>query len=194
MTLRQRLDVVGILHDQSAAVAVDQETVSRGDGGTQQSSAQIVRAGHVAETGNGVDHERRARQPRRYRTVQHRLDRDVMGKIRPQTPIDADDLTQRRELAQRIVTVPVETQPMKRAEMVAVYSGTAPIEAQDEAQVVAKVGGEVRQIYVEEGDFVKEGALLARLDGDRLRLTLAQQDANLKKLERDYKRTLGDAS
>jgi membrane fusion protein (multidrug efflux system) len=55
---------------------------------------------------------------------------------------------------------------------------------------VAKVGGEVRQIYVEEGDAVQAGQLLARLDGDRLRLTLAQQDANLKKLERDYKRTL----
>ena len=54
--------------------------------------------------------------------------------------------------------------------MVAVYSGTAPIEAHDEAVVVAKVGGEVRQIYVEEGDTVKAGQVLARLDGDRLRL------------------------
>jgi membrane fusion protein (multidrug efflux system) len=86
--------------------------------------------------------------------------------------------------------VPVETQPLKRAEMVAVYSGTAPIEAHEEAVVVAKVGGEVRQIYVEEGDAVQPGQILARLDGDRLRLTLAQTDANLRKLERDYKRTL----
>jgi membrane fusion protein, multidrug efflux system len=87
-------------------------------------------------------------------------------------------------------TVPVETQPLKRAEMIAVYSGTAPIEAHEEAVVVAKVGGEVRQIYVEEGDAVQPGQVLARLDGDRLRLTLAQTDANLRKLERDYKRTL----
>ena len=87
-------------------------------------------------------------------------------------------------------TVPVEVQPLKRAEMVAVYSGTAPIEAHDEATVVAKVGGEVRQIFVEEGDTVQAGQVLARLDGDRLRLTLAQTEANLRKLERDYKRTL----
>jgi len=87
-------------------------------------------------------------------------------------------------------TVPVEVQPLKRAEMVAVYSGTAPIEAHEEATVVAKVGGEVRQIFVEEGDTVQAGQVLARLDGDRLRLTLAQTDANLRKLERDYKRTL----
>jgi membrane fusion protein (multidrug efflux system) len=92
--------------------------------------------------------------------------------------------------ADKQTAVPVETQAVKRGEMVAVYSGTAPIEAHDEALVVAKVGGEVRQIYVEEGDFVQAGQLLARLDGDRLRLTLAQTDANLRKLERDYKRTL----
>jgi membrane fusion protein, multidrug efflux system len=94
------------------------------------------------------------------------------------------------DAADKATAVPVEVQPLKRAEMVAVYSGTAPIEAHEEAIVVAKVGGEVRQIYVEEGDAVQPGQLLARLDGDRLRLTLAQTDANLRKLERDYKRTL----
>ncbi len=77
---------------------------------------------------------------------------------------------------------------MRRAEMVAVYSGTAPIEAHDEAVVVAKVGGEVRQIYVEEGDTVKAGQVLARLDGDRLRLEVAESEAKLRKLERDYTR------
>ena len=92
--------------------------------------------------------------------------------------------------AEKVAAVPVETQPLKRAEMVAVYSGTAPIEAHEEAQVVAKVGGEVRQIFVEEGDTVREGQMLARLDGDRLRLELAKTDANLKKLDRDYRRTL----
>jgi len=86
--------------------------------------------------------------------------------------------------------VPVEVQPLRRAAMVAVYSGTAPIEAHEEAEVVAKVAGEVRQIYVEEGDAVQAGQLLARLDGDRLRLNVAQTEANLRKLERDYKRQL----
>jgi len=102
------------------------------------------------------------------------------GKAKEKEDADAD----------KDATVPVEVQPLKRAEMVAVYSGTAPIEAHEEATVVAKVGGEVRQIFVEEGDTVQAGQVLARLDGDRLRLTLAQTDANLRKLERDYKRTL----
>ena len=87
-------------------------------------------------------------------------------------------------------TVPVEVQPLRRAAMVAVYSGTAPIEAHEEAGVVAKVGGEVHQLLVEEGDMVVAGQVLARLDGDRLRLDLAEIEANLRKLERDYKRQL----
>lgn len=86
--------------------------------------------------------------------------------------------------------VPVEVQPLRRAPIVAVYSGTAPIEAHEEAEVVAKVGGEVRQLFVEEGDAVKAGQIMARLDGDRLRLEVAQTEANLRKLERDYKRQL----
>jgi len=86
--------------------------------------------------------------------------------------------------------VPVEVQPLRRAAMVAVYSGTAPIEAHEEAEVVAKVGGEVRQLFVEEGDTVKAGQVMARLDGDRLRLEVAQTEANLRKLERDYNRQL----
>ncbi len=87
-------------------------------------------------------------------------------------------------------TVPVEVQPLRQAPMVAVYSGTAAIEAHDEAEVVAKVGGEIREILAEEGDSVKAGKVLARLDGDRLRLAVAQTEANLRKLERDYKRQL----
>ena len=87
-------------------------------------------------------------------------------------------------------SVPVEVQPLRRAPIVAVYSGTAPIEAHEEAEVVAKVGGEVRQLFVEEGDDVKAGQVLARLDGDRLRLEVAQTEANLRKLERDYNRQL----
>jgi membrane fusion protein (multidrug efflux system) len=95
-----------------------------------------------------------------------------------------------KESADAEISVPVEVQPLRRAAMVAVYSGTAPVEAHEEAEVVAKVGGEVRQLFVEEGDTVKAGQIMARLDGDRLRLEVAQTEANLRKLERDYTRQL----
>lgn len=84
--------------------------------------------------------------------------------------------------------IPVEVAQATRSDMVATYTGTAPIEAFEDAVVIAKVGGEVRQIFVEEGDDVVANQLLARLDGDRLRLEARQSEANLQKLKRDYER------
>ena len=84
--------------------------------------------------------------------------------------------------------IPVEVREPQLGEMVAVYSGTATLEADEEAVVVAKVGGEVKRILVEEGQNVRAGQVLAVLDGDQLRLQLAQSAANLRKLERDYQR------
>jgi RND family efflux transporter, MFP subunit len=86
--------------------------------------------------------------------------------------------------------IPVQVDRPSRGEMLSVYAGTAPLQADQEATVVAKVGGEVREILVEEGDRVKAGQVLARLDGDRLRFELQQTEVNLAKLEREYKRTV----
>jgi len=86
--------------------------------------------------------------------------------------------------------VPVETITPMRGDIDAMYSGTAPIEAFADAMVIAKVSGEVQEIFVEEGDEVTSGQILARLDGDRLRLESQQAEANLHKLERDFQRNL----
>ena len=56
-----------------------------------------------------------------------------------------------------VALVPVETTKPIRGDVYAVYSGTAPIEAFAEADVIAKVEGEVREILFEEGNEVKEG-------------------------------------
>lgn len=84
--------------------------------------------------------------------------------------------------------VPVETVKPLRSDIDAMYSGTAPIEAFADAMVIAKVSGEVQEIFVEEGDEIASGQILARLDGDRLRLESQQAEANLRKLERDFQR------
>ena len=86
--------------------------------------------------------------------------------------------------------IPVEVATATRGDIFAVYSSTAPIEAFAEAQVIAKVGGEVVEIRVEEGERVEAGQVLAKLDGDRLRFEMQQAEANLRKLERDYERNL----
>ncbi len=86
--------------------------------------------------------------------------------------------------------IPVEISLPSRGDVYALYSGTAPIEAFAEADVIAKVDGEIRNILVEEGDEVTKGQVLARLDGDRLRLELKESEAKLRKLQRDYERYL----
>ena len=86
--------------------------------------------------------------------------------------------------------IPVETSLPRRGDIFAVYSGTAPIEAYTEADVVAKVDGEVREILSEEGQEIARDQVLARLDGDRLRLELNESGARLRKLQSDYNRNL----
>lgn len=86
--------------------------------------------------------------------------------------------------------IPVEVSPATRGEMLARYTGTATLEAEADAEVIARVGGEVSRVLVEEGDRVREGQVLAVLDGRQLRLEAAQARAQFAKTERDYRRQL----
>src|SRR3546814_639609 len=76
-----------------------------------------------------------------------------------------------------------------RRPMSASYSGTASLKAVREAQVVSMTSGVLLKLMAEEGDPVKAGDVLARLDPDRKGLALAQAEAQLQKLEREYKRS-----
>jgi membrane fusion protein (multidrug efflux system) len=89
-----------------------------------------------------------------------------------------------------VPAVPVEVAATQRAEMAALYSGTAPVESDRKAFVMPKVQGEIRQVLADEGQHVRAGQVLARLDGDKLRLEVALNEATMRKLERDYNRNL----
>ena len=84
--------------------------------------------------------------------------------------------------------LPVEVVSAQVADISAKYETTATIEADAEAPIVAKVAGEVVEIFVEEGDRVSAGQVLARLDGDRLRLQMLEAEAELQKTVREYAR------
>ncbi len=90
--------------------------------------------------------------------------------------------------ADAAAAIPVEVAKPIRGEMLAMYSGTATLEAEADAEIIAKVGGEVRRILVEEGDRVRAGQVLAVLDDRQLRLQAAQTRAALAKSERDFNR------
>jgi len=87
--------------------------------------------------------------------------------------------------------VPVETAVVHRGDIFATYEATSTIASDADAPVPAKVPGDVIEILVEEGDRVREGDVLARLDGERLRLKMLSAKANLEKVQNEYER-LGD--
>ncbi|MGI8560889.1 MAG: efflux RND transporter periplasmic adaptor subunit [Luteimonas sp.] len=85
--------------------------------------------------------------------------------------------------------VPVEVEAASRRAIAASYTGTAPLEPRAEAQVVAKTSGVALQVLVEEGDVVRAGQVLARLDPDRAALQAAQSAAQMRKLEANFRRS-----
>jgi len=86
--------------------------------------------------------------------------------------------------------VPVEVANPFRADIYATYNATATIASDADAPVVARIGGEVVELLVEEGDIVVEGQVLARLDGERLRLEMLAAKANLKQAQTEYERNI----
>ena len=84
--------------------------------------------------------------------------------------------------------VPVEVGAVKTGDISAYFTGTATVEAEEETGVVAKVSGVVEELYVEEGDFVKAGTVLAKLDDEMIAVQLEQAKAEMRKQENNYER------
>ena len=84
--------------------------------------------------------------------------------------------------------VPVEVAAASRRAIAASYTGTAPLEARAESQVVAKTSGVALDVMVEEGQQVRAGQVLLRLDSARAEQQAAQTGATLRKLEANYAR------
>lgn len=85
--------------------------------------------------------------------------------------------------------VPVEVVAAARRTIAASYTGTAALEPLAESQVVAKTSGVALAVLAQEGQHVRAGQTLVRLDPDRARLQLAQANAQLRKLEANFARS-----
>jgi len=94
------------------------------------------------------------------------------------------------ETVQAATPVPVEVAQPYRVDIFATYDATATIASDADAPVIARVAGEVVELLVEEGDIVTAGQVLARLDGERLRLEMLAAKANLEQARKEYKRNV----
>ena len=84
--------------------------------------------------------------------------------------------------------LPVEVSFPYHADIFATYQTTSALESDADAPVIARVAGEVIEILVEEGSQVEQGQILARLDGELLRLEMLQVKARLDKTKSEYAR------
>ncbi|MES5814369.1 efflux RND transporter periplasmic adaptor subunit [Pseudoxanthomonas sp. Soil82] len=87
-----------------------------------------------------------------------------------------------------VEAIPVEVVKAANRPIAASYTGTAALEPLAESQVVAKTSGVALAVLVQEGQQVKAGQPLVRLDPDRARLAVAQAQAQMGKLENNYRR------
>lgn len=87
-----------------------------------------------------------------------------------------------------VESVPVEVAKASRRSVAASYTGTAPLEARGESQVVAKTSGVALSVLVEEGQHVRAGQVLVRLDSARASLQSAQSAAQMHKLQNEFAR------
>ena len=77
----------------------------------------------------------------------------------------------------RVVTV--ETAPVTRKDITPVVSFSANLEPQWNADISAKVDGRIDRLLVEEGDFIKAGAIVAMLDTNELAAQVLQAQGSL---------------
>ncbi len=92
------------------------------------------------------------------------------------------------EVTENAIAVPVETTTPAHSDIYATYAASASISSDADAPVTARVAGEVVELAVEEGDRVTAGRVLARLDGERLRLEMLSAKANLQRVKKEFER------
>ena len=98
---------------------------------------------------------------------------------------DANAAEQVEEQEEQVVAIPVEAQSVHQGDISSHYATTAVLEAKEEAFVVARASGIIDGIYVEEGDYVEKGQVLATLDAQRYELNLQRARAELVGLEQE---------
>ena len=85
--------------------------------------------------------------------------------------------------------LPVVTADVVRETVSNFLVATTTLSAERSLDVLARAGGEVVEVLVEEGDAVREGQLLAQLDPSDARLALAEAQAHYDNIQREYTRT-----
>lgn len=91
-------------------------------------------------------------------------------------------------IADNTPLIPVEVSNVSRGDISAFYANTATLEAEQEATVVSKVRGIIRELLVEEGDKVQAGQVIARIEDEQYRIEANRAKATLDRLHNEFQR------
>lgn len=94
------------------------------------------------------------------------------------------------EGTQAVTRVPVEVVRPYYSDIYATYATSATIASDADAPVIVRAPGNVVELLVEEGDRVEAGQVLARLDGERLRLEMLAAKTDLQRAAKEYERNV----
>lgn len=84
--------------------------------------------------------------------------------------------------------VPVETLLVEQGNIRASFNASAILEAEESTDVVPRVNGIIEEIFVEEGDLVTKGQVLAKLESSRYALAVTQIEAELRNIRQELER------
>jgi membrane fusion protein, multidrug efflux system len=84
--------------------------------------------------------------------------------------------------------VPVEVAQVARGTIESTVKSTAHLEAEAEVKVIARTSNRVTALLVEEGDLVKKGRLLVRLEDDIQRTQLGKAEARAERARQEFAR------
>lgn len=84
--------------------------------------------------------------------------------------------------------VPVEVTTVAPRSISTFYQTTATLEPEKRVDILSKIGGEVTEILAEEGDFVREGQVICRLNDAELRVAMDEARINRDKQKVELER------
>jgi membrane fusion protein (multidrug efflux system) len=85
--------------------------------------------------------------------------------------------------------IPIAVADAKQGSIASYYTTTATLTAEKQAEILARSTGVALTLHCEEGDWVKEGQTLLKIEDQEYRLRLAQAAANKRRLKDKFERT-----
>ncbi|WNC67159.1 efflux RND transporter periplasmic adaptor subunit [Thalassotalea nanhaiensis] len=87
-----------------------------------------------------------------------------------------------------VIAIPVEVALVQNGDISSNYVTTTVLEPKEEAEVISKASGILEKLYVEEGQFVQAGDLLAEIEPERFQLRAEKAQAELSSLRLELDR------